>query len=183
MKKTLLAVVALTLSWGACLAVSTHARAGDELPRTPAKPAPAKPGKVKLSHEARKVLSCEKVMDEGEAVCRPATREPAKSGAKVKLNPIEGEGAEPGQARSPQSVELDDKVGEQSRVLTIEVGNWEMVWQGAATMRDKFFVKAGDEFDIALQTDIGVCRLKGAECALDKDKKQQSVEIPTERGL
>jgi hypothetical protein len=57
------------------------------------------------------------------------------------------------------------------------------VWQGATTLRDKFFVDPGDEFDIALQTDIGVCRLKGEQCSLDTEKRQQSIEIPTERGL
>jgi hypothetical protein len=186
MNKTIVAGV-LTLSCCAGLVWSNAAVAeGDPAQHDhdhgEQKPAKAgKPGKIKLSHEARKVVSCEKVVEEGEAECRPASREPAKSGAKVKINPLK-EDESPSEA-SALSVELDNQVGQQSRVIEIGAGKWELVWQGATILRDKFFVDAGDEFDIALQTDIGVCRLKGDQCSLDTEKRQQSIEIPTERGM
>lgn len=151
---------------------------GEQLPKHKAD----KPGKIKVSHEARRVVSCEKVVEEKETVCKPATREPAKSGAKVTINPGKDDDA-PASGAKPLSVEIDNQVGEQSRVVEIESGKWELVWQGATVLRDKFFVESGDEFDIALQTDIGVCRLKGEQCSLDTEKRQQSIEIPTERGL
>jgi hypothetical protein len=141
----------------------------------------AKPAKIKISHEAQRVVSCEKVVEEGEAVCKPAAREPAKSGAKLKISPIkEDDTASPANAIS---VEIDSQLGKQSRTIEIDIGKWELVWQGPTTLRDRFFVDAGDEFDIALQTDVGVCRLKGEQCSLDTEKRQQSIEIPSERGL
>jgi hypothetical protein len=189
-KLVVVGVLALSCGVGlvwSSVAVAEGARAADS--SDPAqkvgeqKPAKAaKPGKIKLSHEARRVVSCEKVVEDDEAVCKPATREPAKSGAKVKINPLkeDGESATGGEA---VSVEIDNQLGEQSRVIEMASGKWELVWQGGTTLRDKFFVDAGDEFDIALQTDIGVCRLKGEQCSLDTEKRQQSIEIPTERGL
>jgi hypothetical protein len=126
-------------------------------------------------------VSCEKVVEEGEAVCKPAAREPAKSGAKLKISPIkEDDTASPANAIS---VEIDSQLGKQSRTIEIDSGKWELVWQGPTTLRDRFFVDAGDEFDIALQTDVGVCRLKGEQCSVDTEKRQQSIEIPSERGL
>jgi hypothetical protein len=180
-------VVAVSCAVG--LVWSKVAEAGDA-PATAGKDEPAeqkparalKPGKIKLSHEARRVVSCEKVVEDDEAVCKPATREPAKSGAKIKINPLKEDG-ESSAGGEPLSVETDNQVGEQSKVIEIAGGKWELVWQGGTTLRDKFFVDPGDEFDIALQTDIGVCRLKGEQCSLDTDKRQQSIEIPTERGL
>jgi hypothetical protein len=182
------------LAAACCVGVvwSSRARAGDvfadptptenQLP----KQKPVKPGKITLRHEARKVLSCEKAVEDKETVCRPAARDPAKSGAKIKINPIDDEaskGEDSASGLEALSVELENQVGEQSRVVEIGPGKWELVWQGATTLRDKFFVDPGDEFDIALQTDIGVCRLKGEQCSVDSEKRQQSIEIPTERGL
>jgi hypothetical protein len=184
----LVVVGVVSLSCGMGLVWASSARAGDSdqpLEQKPSEQKPAKaakPGKIKLSHEARRVVACEKVVEDNEAVCKPAAREPAKSGAKVKINPLkdDGESAAVGEALS---VEIDNQLGEQSRAVEIAGGKWELVWQGATTLRDKFFVDPGDEFDIALQTDIGVCRLKGEQCSLDTEKRQQSIEIPTERGL
>jgi hypothetical protein len=167
---------------GALLAAGTAA-AGDEKGPPVASGGKPKPAKVTLSHEARKVLSCERVKEDDEPSCRPAQREPLKSGAKVKLNPIDdGKGAGV-EGRALLNIELDNAPGKQTRVLHLDVGGWELSWKGDTVLRDKFFVQANDEFDVALETDVGVCRVKGDGCTLDPDKRQQSIEIPVDRSL
>ncbi|HTM46655.1 MAG TPA: hypothetical protein VL137_16985 [Polyangiaceae bacterium] len=140
---------------------------------------PPKPGKIKLTHEARTVIACEKTVEDDKAQCSASQFDPAKSGAKVKISPLGDDDS----GREAVSVELDNQVGKQENEITLAVGDWEIVWQGDTTVRDKFSVKRADKFEIALITEVGVCKLKGEECSLDKGKRRQSIEIPTERGL
>ena len=143
----------------------------------------SKRGKVRITHEAKKVLACEKVEEDGAHKCRPSKLEPAKSGAKLKLNPIAA-GDDEGKASSDSlTFDLDDKPGKQAHTVSLRPGNWELVWEGAAVLRDKFSVQESDEFDVALETQQGVCKPKADQCVVEAGKKHQSVEIPTERGL
>jgi hypothetical protein len=140
---------------------------------------PPKPGKIKLTHEARTVVACERTVEDDKPQCSASQFDPTKSGAKVKISPLGDDDS----GREAVSVELDNQPGKQENEITLAVGDWEIVWQGDTTVRDKFSVKRGDKFEIALITEVGVCKLKGEECSLDKGKRRQSIEIPTERGL
>jgi hypothetical protein len=149
-----------------------------DAPETP----PAKPGRVVFSHSTSRILGCEKVEEEGKPACEQGESKPEKSGTKIKLVPLlqDGEGKE---SRSTLRIELPNEQGKQVHTVELVPGNWELQWLGDTTVRDKFFVKPGDVFDIALETFVGVCKLEQDECVLDADKRQQAVEIPVDRGL
>lgn len=172
----------LGLLLGATLGPSS-ARAQDDTPNpgAPESP-PPKPGRVVFSHVTSRILGCEKVEDEGKPACEQGESKPEKSGTKIKLVPLFEEG-EAKELRSTLRVELPNEQGKQVHTVELLPGKWELQWLGDTTVRDKFFVKAGDVFDIALETFVGVCKLEQDECVLDADKRQQAVEIPVDRGL
>lgn len=156
-----------------------------ELARAEEADPPPTQGTIRISHEAKRVTECRKGAADaaGESVptCEPAKTEPQKSGAQVKLKAI----APVGKAGllKPIEVKFEDSVGKKTENVLLTPGSWELSWTGRGLLKDRFRVAPGDQFEIILETQRGVCSLVGERCALEAEKLRQSVEIPEDRGL
>jgi len=187
LRSSVVAVVAwlVCVGLGAAVATASAPTWADQRsakpPASAEKQPPSKPGTgdIRVTYSRQKAIACE-VVDQpkgANAVQCEGKLVDAFEPTSLKLLPVTKTG-EPDAARSGVDIEFSAKDAEHLREVTLTAGPWSVKW-GALT--ERFFVVAGDEFDVELEAREGVCRAVGARCQLDVGKRRKSVEFPEVR--
>ena len=139
---------------------------------------------VTLTHLRRQITSCHRVQEEGKSVCDAAGYSEQSGGASIHLSPLTKSGTlDTSGSRSEREVTFKQAQGQQTEQVRLERGRWELSWKDGSTLRERFFVVARDNFEIALESIGGMCVEDRQSCKLEPGKRQRSIEIPKVRAL
>lgn len=154
-----------------------HQPRSTQLPPSSLRPPPKDKVSVKISHEARRALSCSAVKKDGQVSCR-TQYVPADSRTALTLSPLPG-GAKDKDERRGAHIRFPAHVGRQEHRLRVGAGRWQLDWPPHDSRT--FSLRAGDALEIVLRTTTGSCKTRGSSCALLPDGVTRSVTTPTAR--
>lgn len=148
-----------------------------QLPPTSLRPPPKNKVSVKISHDARRAVSCSAVKKDGPLSCR-AKYVPADSQTTLTLSPLPA-GTKGKDDRRGAHIRFPARVGRQEHRLRVGAGRWQLDWPPHESRT--FSLGVGDALEIALRTTSGRCQTRGASCTLLPDEIARSVTTPAAR--
>lgn len=140
----------------------------------------ARPASVVFTYERQQILKCATSPGENGPVCEASEVVDKKGPAEVELFPIDKRG-DADASRGVVHLAFEAKEGVQAKRVELGKGRWEMVWKGASTAKDRFFVVPRDRFEVTLEAFVGMCSEEGSACKLRPTLLQQSIELPEGR--
>jgi hypothetical protein len=144
-------------------------------PSSSLRPPPKDKVSVKISHEARRALSCSAVRKDGQLSCR-AKYAAADSRTSLTWSPVLVGSKD---HRRGAHVRFPERIGRQEHRLRVGAGGWQLDWPPHESRT--FSLRAGDALEIALRTTLGKCQTRGASCALLPEEVARSVTTPSAR--
>jgi hypothetical protein len=140
------------------------------------------PGAVRVHYERHKTTECKRIAPPKDGEQCEATVAPAATAADIVFQPTGAEGEPATDGRKEAKVSFAKNADKQTKEVSLAAGKWTLVWTAAgAKLKERFFVVAGDEFDITVEGTDGACKASGNKCSVDDGKKSRSIEIPEER--
>ena len=140
---------------------------------------PGAKGKLKISHEHRRALSCSAKREKNQVVCN-AERRDADSATSLVLHPIPSARITAKDKRQDMTVNFGSQRGRQEKALELGFGEWEVEWSGLDA-RPRFRVDSTDEFEVELRTLTGKCKKSNDECLLEPNAASKECNIPSGR--
>jgi hypothetical protein len=145
----------------------------------PSSISPKPSGKLKFSHEHRRVLSCSAERSGPNPSCREK-RADADSATSLVLRPIAPPRLPAKLKRQSVTVSFGSQVGRQEKDVELGAGDWQIEWPGYEH-RPTFKVEPGDGFEIKLRSRSGACKKAGPECVLSTAGTAKECTIPDQR--
>jgi hypothetical protein len=138
---------------------------------------PGPTGKVKLSHENRRAVSCAAQRNKKNEITCKVERVDADSATTLVLHPIAPARIAVKDKRPNVTVSFASQVGKQEKTLELGVGDWEIEWPGHDKF-PRFRIHEGDDFLIKLRTDTGKCKKQKDECVLSTRDSSRECTVP-----
>ncbi len=130
--------------------------------------------RVRVTHRARRILSCYAKEVEGQTKCR-SKRTNLDSATTAKLVPIKDPSITEDDPRSEVVVTFPSSMVRGEQFVDLEPGIWEVQWGKAKKVRA--LVVNGKDFKIWLRSVSGRCKKDGDGCALVPSAKSRKVVV------
>ena len=169
-------LVATALIAAAALAAESPGRKPRERPPSSLEPGEVR-GKVVLTHDHQRVVSCRGVSKRGRVSCQEE-QEASEIGTSLQLRPVDPSGKlSKADRRVTVDVKLADAPNPQEQEVELAAGCWEVQWSHF-TERARFVLADGDELSIGLFTVSGACQRVRARCVVAPATVKRRVQIP-----